>query len=178
MTTKPAPKNLQKPRRRAFSPVQSKRRTTSDRFAKAYLAQLHADFKAGTRAALFTAVSFCHGERRVAPDWVVDEFAEAMIRFFLMEAEDLGEAFGIAHPKGTRVRGGRKNTRLSFEVFGQVTDAISTGRKVDNALFEEIAERLSIGKTLTQDLYYTATTQFAEHPAARTMRDLLKLLTV
>ena len=161
--------------REGRSPLaRSKGRATSDRFAGEYLAELQEGFQAGRRVALFMAVLFCHRERRVAPDWIVDEFAQAMSRSSLMEAKDLGEAFGIAHPKGTHLEAGRENTRLAFAVFADITDARNDGAAVDRALFEAVAKKHHIARSRAEDLYYAVRRQIITHAAVRAMKGLMR----
>src|SRR5690606_29325883 len=106
-------------------------------------------FEAGDATALFAAILWCGRSERPLPKWIVHEFAQAWHRYLEREtAANLGEAFGIAWPKGKHAAAYRKKRRLEWDVYGDVCDAYKKGAALDEALFAKVGRKHHIGKKL------------------------------
>lgn len=118
----------------------------------------------GDRAALLVAIAVCLETRSVAPQWVVKAYLDAINKWFSMEVKNLGDAFGVAMPKGKHLNAMKKRLKLKPAVFDAVLDASNRGRAIDDELFEEIGGKLGLGKTLVKQYYKEA---IEEQPCRR-----------
>jgi len=137
----------------------------SQKFIACQLDEYREHFERGNKNALIQAIRFCFNQEIVAPEWVVAEFFRATNRWYNMECKELGEAFGVAWPKGANLNALEKRRRLKFAVLNAVNDARAQGRAIDDLLFEEIGQNLGLGKTLVKEYLQAARAQI-EMPSA------------
>ncbi len=124
-------------------------------------------FEAGDKNALFQAIGFCFNQEIVAPEWIVHAFFRAMNKWYSMQVKELGEAFGLAWPKGKSVAAARKKRRLRYAVSNDIHDEKSRGGTVDDGLFEAIGKKYGLGITLVKEYYASA--RYVHRPCAADM---------
>lgn len=113
-------------------------------------------FEGGDANALIQAIRICFVFEEVAPQWVAAAFLSATNKWYALEVKELGEAFGVTFPKGAHLTALRKQQRLRWAVIKAIEDAEKSGRAIDEELFEQIGEKLHIGKTAVKQYYKSA----------------------
>lgn len=105
---------------------------------------------------LIIAASSCLINDCPAPEWLKDAWRESLIRWHTWDARTLGDAFGVPdRPQDPRAfRKAERTASYAGMIYLEVQRARKIGRAVDQALFEEIAERFDFGATTVKDLYY------------------------
>lgn len=137
---------------------------TPEEFSVQRLDELEGLCLAGEAEALLDAVAICINTGIKAPPWVEKGFNEAwLVRWKTAEARTLGEAFGIERPSNWR-QGRAQKDELTFVIWQRVLrERRENGATIGRALFEEVAEALSVehgvrlNGTDVQEAYYAVT---------------------
>jgi HD-like signal output (HDOD) protein len=111
-------------------------------------------FEAGQDWALLDAVDFCARAGMAMPTWLANAFCERYMAYHLFKAKTLDQAFGAKRPKHTQIGALAKREwlkpRVVYEVLRLRKDNVPFGEE----LFERVGEKLGIGKTLANEIYY------------------------
>lgn len=125
-------------------------------FALHELDRLRAEFDRGDSTALLAAIRKCANHDVVLPEWVSRAFISAYDRVLACEAKSWDDVFGRPYPSGANVSAMRKRRRLRYAVRNEIQRILDAelATAIDVGLFERVGERLALGKTATQELYY------------------------
>jgi len=123
-------------------------------------------FNNGDKLNLLHALSTCLTHELTMPDWVKKSFIEAHKKIVTLEVNKLEDVFGSTKQKGKHAAAIRKKMKLSKLVFFEVGVAVRDGKAVDIALFEEIGNKLGLGKTLVSEYYYEELEFYGAPPLA------------
>lgn len=90
------------------------------------------------------------------PQWCVDAFTEAFAPVGMSQVKSWDDAFGRLHKKGTHVSANRRKETVGFAVYQEINRIRKETplRPIDEGLFEEVGQKLGIGKTLADEYYY------------------------
>lgn len=111
--------------------------------------------QAGDGRALLAALeSACVG-RCEMPDWLQQAIVTAIRRYTHHQAHTLDEAFNVKRPNGYRRKASRDRATTGFLVWFDVSELVSAGAVVDEALFEAVGSLHGVGKTTAAKWYYT-----------------------
>ena len=105
--------------------------------------------QSGDGCILIMAIHYCAGISYQHPEWLAKAIYAATSLYLSQQVPSMDAALNISltRGKGQRIRDAKKRSRARFAVF-EVKKAIEAGAAKDEALFEEVAERWGIGKTL------------------------------
>lgn len=115
---------------------------------------------AGDGFAVLVCIRKCVTHGLVAPDWLASAFNQRYdsVLNCRVASWDDPSAFGRPHPKGAHVTALRKKRTLKLAVLNAVNDLKlrDPDRAIGPELFEKIGKQFGIGKTLTEEYYYSA----------------------
>jgi len=122
------------------------------------LDELEAAYKEGDEGALFAAIRQCANHDLVMPEWVSSSFIRGYDKVLSCRVRTWSEAFGKTGFEGKDLKNHRQNQHLRFKIYGEVVKLKKEHEKrpTDEWLFEEVAEKFNIKKTLANRLYYEA----------------------
>ena len=113
-------------------------------------------FEGGDLMALAEALQLCIGLYLLVPDWVRTAWLEACTRIKQYEVRSWDEVLGNRVPPGKHFAAIKRRHHLAAEVFTSVMMEMveSPATPIDGYLFEVIAEKYGIKKTLASDYFY------------------------
>jgi hypothetical protein len=111
-------------------------------------------FEGGDKMALMAAIRRCANCEMVLPPWVARAFIASYDQVLWCRTDSWDVAFGSPYKKGTKLPERKRRRELGPAVYLAVEKAIAAGRATDDNLFDEVGEKLGIGKTLASELYY------------------------
>jgi hypothetical protein len=114
-------------------------------------------YRDGHREALFDIAGWALTKVDAVPKDIRDDFSKSWGRYKDHEVRTLDDAFGIHREKGARLKDRRNWSLYSAAVYIEVTKRHKAGAKIDDGLFEQVAEDLGIdgiGKTTANGMYY------------------------
>lgn len=120
--------------------------------AEIQLKMLESEFKEGNKRALTDAIYECASSRSVMPKWVVFAIQDALTSVSGFQSKSWDDVFGKPHPKGTNLNAQRKKIKFNWAIYESVK---LSHKPVDASLFEEIGKKFGLGKTLTEEIYYS-----------------------
>ena len=121
-----------------------------------FLEEDRAQFQQGHKEALIKAMRLCLQNRLVAPQWIVAAFFDATDKWETGEVKDLGEAFGLAWPKGKHLGAKRKQQQKMVDVYFVVLRRSEAGEAIDDELFHDVGKQFGINSTLAKKYYAAA----------------------
>ncbi|WP_111748622.1 hypothetical protein [Salinisphaera orenii] len=117
------------------------------------LLTLQALYEQGNPQALLTAIEFCARIGEPMPRWVADAYCTRFEAWRDFEHKELGEAFGVAWPKGKSFESAKRKPHAGH-VYGWVKCQHDVNEKpIDDELFEEAARFFNTNKTDAKQLY-------------------------
>jgi hypothetical protein len=119
---------------------------------------LREQYEQGEKFALMLAIRECANHDLVMPQWVASNYITAFDTNLNYRSKDWNEVFGNPIPKGLNLDALRKRRVLEYGVLNEVRDILKCdpSQAIDAGLFERVGEKFNIGKTLTEDYYYSA----------------------
>lgn len=111
----------------------------------------------GDKKAILEAVLACVANDLPIPAWCAKAFEEAFLEVRSYKARSWDDVFGAPHPKGTNLAAKRKKHEKAFEVYERIKNIRerSPSTPIDACLFEEVGKEFNLGKTLTEEYYYS-----------------------
>jgi hypothetical protein len=121
------------------------------------LADLKAQFEAGSGFALLAAIRVCANRDLVMPSWVAEAYIARYDRILNCHAASWDEVFGKPY-KGKHLSTLRQRRRLRFAVYNRIRQILKEipDTPIDDSLFEVVGAEFGIRKTLCNELYYEA----------------------
>lgn len=122
--------------------------------AQTSLLEEKARFEAGDKNALLGAIRICANHDLVMPDWVARAFIRAYDKVLRHQVATWDDAFGRPLPKGKHLSAARKKREKSPAVWLEVRHMVEAGWPIDEGLFEQVGNKLGLGKTQAAEFYY------------------------
>lgn len=112
--------------------------------------------EAGDGFSILAAIASCVTYGLVAPEWLARAYLRSYRKVLSCESASWDEVFGKPYP-GKKLADLRRRRQLRLAVFNSVSEIRkSEGTSIDVGLFEQVAQKFNIGKTLCSELYYEA----------------------
>ena len=119
--------------------------------------ELEERFESGDKTALLDCLCYCLNRNLEIPEWCRQGFVSTVFATRRFEFATWDEAFGKPHPKGTRVELKRLLGTQTRRVVKAIALYRSEGEKVDNDLFEQVAEGFGdMSRATVSRRYYRA----------------------
>jgi len=120
--------------------------------ARIQLDEIEANYKEGDKQAIIDAMYVCADACLDHPDWLRNAFLNSVQAVRGYGAKSWDEVFGKPHDKGVNIRARAKKIKYQWAVYASVKNS---GRAIDASLFEDVGKFYGLGKTLTEEIYYT-----------------------
>ncbi len=141
------------------------------------LDELRKKFEAGEKYALMLALRKCANHDLPMPDWVSRAYIRAFDTVHNYRAKSWDAVFGAPLPKGAQLAALRKKRLKSIQVWNEVQSRLSARQRwnetesryksavpIDDALFEQIGQKLGLGLTITKKYYAHAKAIYGWRP--------------
>lgn len=104
------------------------------------------------------AVRRCAQSDLVMPDWLANAYCRRFDQVLNCQMKSWDEAFDPPYPKGIHLNRKRADRLNRLRVFNEIDEILKSEPEtsIDDGLFERIGEKLGIGKTKANELYYQA----------------------
>lgn len=115
-------------------------------------------FIKGDELELMRAIHICAKHGLAMPEWVSEAYSTAFDKIANADAKSWGAVFGSPYPKGAHLAAIRKKKLNMGKVWLEVECGLGMvpGTAIDERLFEQIGNKLGLGKTLVAEYYYEA----------------------
>ncbi len=127
-------------------------------FALKHLEVCREFFQDGDEFQLMLAIKECAQHDLPLPDWAAHAYLRGYYAVVNAQTKSWDEAFSAPYKKNTNLNATRKKRELELAVFNEVRSILNLepGTPIDTGLFERVAAKFNIGKTLAGEYYYAA----------------------
>ncbi|WP_173910047.1 hypothetical protein [Acinetobacter sp. Marseille-Q1618] len=118
-----------------------------------HIFDLKIGYLAGENLNLMWALNIVSSNELLMPTWLAKELNSKISDVKNYEFKDWNAVFGNPVPKGKSIYTLKKDRELLFQIGSYVAKSCSTGRSVNNELFEEAAEKFNTNRDKVAKLY-------------------------
>lgn len=126
------------------------------------LKELSGRYKNGDKGVIIEGLYLCIQRGLTTPRWLAMAFFGAYWRIRGFKSKSWDDVFGEPHPKGIHLSARRKNEKKMIEIYTRIRYIKRRWPKIpiDDHLFEHIAKKYGLRKSLANELYYEAQRRF------------------